>query len=122
MIRVVDNYGVGALYGTFVNKPSGTGYELTSDHQDAAVAVGANNEATLGTDGDALLGQVVSVQGELVVVQMRGVVRVPYTAMSTPELGGRVSVDGSGKVRGDTVGGSMVLAVDTSQQTVDVLL
>jgi len=105
----------------------------------AAVMTG-DNKVGMGTAGGRLIGKVIKVSEELqtgtavpalCTVQVTGVARFKYAA-TTPVIGNKVEVDGAGKVRqaatstdvpaGGTKHRGLVLAVDTTATTCDVLL
>jgi len=99
-----------------------------------------NNKIGMGTAGGRLLGKVIKVSEELqagtsvpalCTVQVTGVARFKYAA-TTPVVGQKVELDGAGKVRqaatsadvpaGGTKHRGLVLAVNTTDTTCDVLL
>lgn len=124
MARSVSNNGIGALYGTFDIDKTGDDYDLTPDDVGKAVALSSNNEVDFGSDAGLLLGRLEHVQEGLATVQVAGVVRLPYVA-TAPTVGDEVVVNGSGSVKqvgtGEP-GRGIVLAVDGSASTCDVLL
>ncbi len=122
MTRPIENIGVGSTYATFAIDTTGADYDLTTDHEGDAVALSAGNEVDHGSDGGPFLGQVISVQEDIAVVQVAGVVRVPYNTVAAPSVGGAVVVDGAGKVKDSATGRGLVLAVDATAETADVLL
>ncbi|MCA9437024.1 MAG: hypothetical protein KC978_14660 [Candidatus Omnitrophica bacterium] len=122
MTRPIENIGVGGTYATFAIDTTGSDYDLTTDNEGDAVALSADNEVDHGSDGDPFLGQVISVQDDIAVVQIAGVVRVPYNTGTAPSVGGGAVVDGAGKVKGSATGRGLVLAVDASAETADILL
>ncbi len=122
MTRPIENIGVGSTYATFAIDTTGSDYDLTVDNEGDAVALSADNEVDHGSDGDPFLGQAISVQDDIAVVQVAGVVRVPYNNAAAPTVGGKVVVDGAGKVKDSATGRGLVLAVDATAETVDVLL
>ena len=100
----------------------------------------ANNKVGMGAAGSRLLGKVIKVSEELqsgtavpalCTVQVTGVARFKYAAV-TPVIGQKVELDGAGKVRqaatatdvpaGGTKHRGIVLAVNTTDTTCDVLL
>lgn len=103
-----------------------------------AVVITGNNTVGLGSDGEKLFGGILAVSGQLsssipvsCTVQVRGVCRFKYVS-TTPVVNQMVEVDGAGKVSQATAdtdiaaGGhlarGMVMAVDTTNTTVDVWL
>lgn len=122
MSRLVDNLGVGSLYGSFQIDGTSPNYDLTELDTGKAVALSGNNEVDLGSTGGAFLGRLVSVQADIAVVQIGGVMRVPYSVAGAPTLGGAVVVDGSGKVKASASGRGIVIAMDSTGETADVLL
>jgi len=122
MTRPIENIGVGSLHGTFQIDTTGGTPDLDSTNEGNAVALSGNNETDRGSDGDALLGQLASAQDDIAVVQFRGVIRVPYDNTAAPTLGGQVAVNGTGKVKASATGRGMVIAVNSGDETVDVLL
>lgn len=122
MTRPVENIGVGSAYATFRIDQTGEDYDLTTADEGAAVALSGNNEVDLGAEDGALLGQLLSVQEDLAVVQIAGVIRVPYNTGDAPTVGGSAAVDGAGKVIAAAAGRPLVLAVNASTETADILL
>ncbi len=136
MTRTVDNNGIGALYGTFDINMTASVYDLTVDDVGEAVTLSGNNEITDGSDGDQLLGRLEHVAGGLATVQIGGVARFDInTGETSPAVGNGVVVDGAGKVyqapaiagaTGDPAGGNIargtVIAVDSTNNTCDVIL
>ncbi|GMV65065.1 MAG: hypothetical protein KJ050_14605 [Candidatus Omnitrophica bacterium] len=122
MSRLADNLGVGSLYGSFQIDGTSPNYDLTDANVGQAVGLSGNNEVDLGSNGGAFLGRLVSVQTDIAVVQLRGVMRIPYNAASAPALGGTVVLDGAGKVKSSASGRGIVIALDSTAETADVLL
>lgn len=136
MVRTVENNGIGALYATFTISKSGEDYDLTSDNVGDAVHISGNNQINHGSDGDQLLGRLEYVIGGLATVQITGVARFDVnTSKTAPVVGNKVIVDGAGKVyqapaiagvTGDPAGGNiargLVIAVDSTNNTCDILL
>jgi len=122
MTRTVENVGIGSVYATFDIDMTGADYDLVADDEGDAVALSGNNEIDHGGADDPFLGQLISVQEDIAVVQVKGVVRVPYDTGNAPTVGGAVVVDGSGKVKTSASGRGLVLAVDSTNEKVDVLL
>jgi hypothetical protein len=122
MSRTVENVGVGSVYATFNIDTTSGSYDLTADNEGQAVGLSGDNEIDLGANGGVFLGQVVSVQTDVAVVQVRGIARVPYNTGTPPTVGGAVALDGAGKVKASATGRGLVLAVDTVNQKADVLL
>jgi hypothetical protein len=110
------------------------------DNNYAAAVMTGDNKVGMGTTGGRLVGKVISVSEEmqagtaipaLCTVQVTGVARFKYVA-TTPVIGNKVEVDGTGKVRqastatdvpaGGTKHRGIVLAVNTTDTTCDVLL
>ncbi len=139
----VTNDGAGAdLQLTFeVDATAGQDFTLVDlDAGLCAASLTGNNKVGMGTAGGRLLGKVVKVSEEmqtgtavplLCTVQVTGVARFKYAA-TTPVIGQKVEVDGAGKVRqaatgadvpaGGTKHRGLVLAVNTTDTTCDVLL
>lgn len=105
-----------------------------------ACIVSANNEIGMGSAGGRLAGKVIKVSEEMqpgtavpavCSVQVTGVARFLYSG-TAPSVGNKVEVDGTGKVRkaststdvpaGGTTHRGLVVAVNTSATTCDVLL
>ena len=124
MARSVSNNGIGALYGTFDIDITGEDYDLTTDDVGKAVGLSGNNEVDFGSDAGLLLGRLEHVQDGLATVQIGGVVRLPYVA-TNPTVGDAVVIDGAGAVKqagAEDPGRGIVLAVDGSASTCDVML
>ena len=139
----ITNDGAGAnLLLTFeVDAAANQDFTLTDlDNGLAACALTSNNKVGMGAAGNRLLGKVIKVSEELqagtaipalCTVQVTGVARFKYVA-TTPVIGQKVELDGTGKVRqaatsadvpaGGTKHRGVVLAVNTSDTTCDVLL
>jgi hypothetical protein len=139
----ITNDGAGAnLQLTFeVDASANQDFTLTDlDNSLTACSVTGNNKVGMGTAGGRLLGKVIKVSEELqsgtaipalCTVQVTGVARFKYAA-TTPVIGQKVEVDGAGKVRqaatssdvpaGGTKHRGLVLAVNTTDTTCDVLL
>lgn len=136
MVRVVDNNGIGALYATFDITKTGEDLDVTIDNVGDAVALGGANAVNHGVDNGKLLGRLEHVSGEQATVQISGIARLPRdTGQAAPFVGNAVVVNGAGKVyrapaidpaNGDPAGGNIargtVLAVDFTNNTVDVLI
>ena len=136
MTRTVDNNGLGALYATFKIDKTGQNYDLTTDNLGDAVSLSGGNEVDHGTDGGQLLGRLEHVANGLATVQIAGVARFDIdTGKTAPQLGNGVVVNGAGKVyqapaidgaSGDPPGGNIargtVIAVDSTNNTCDILL
>jgi hypothetical protein len=112
--------------------------DLESNYTAACMA--GNNKIGMGSAGDRLVGKVIKVSEELqsgtaipalATVQVTGVARFKYSG-TAPSVGNKVEVDGTGKVRqavtltdvpaGGTKQRGLVIAVNTTDTTVDVLL
>lgn len=139
----VNNEGAGAnLLLTFeVDTTANRDFTWTDiDSNLTAAAMADNNKVGMGTAGTRLIGKVVSVSDDLVAgtgvpqlctVQVTGVARFLYSG-TAPSVGNKVECDGTGKVRkaltatdvpaGGTAHRGMVIAVDTTATTCDVLL
>lgn len=139
----VSNEGAGAnLLLTFeIDTTANQDFTLTDlDNGLAACALTANNKIGMGSAGSRLLGKVIKVSEELqagtsipafATVQVTGVARFKYAA-TTPVVGQKVELDGTGKVRqattstdvpaGGTKHRGLVLAVYTADTSCDVLL
>lgn len=136
MKRAVDNNGIGALYATFEITKTGLDYDLTADNIGDAVTVANNNKINTGADGDKVLGRLEHISGGLATVQITGVARFGInTSKTVPLVSDAVVVDGEGKVyqapavnpaSGDPAGGNVargiVIALDATNDTCDVLL
>ncbi len=139
----VTNEGAGAnLLLTFeVDSSANQDFTLTDlDNGLCAAVLTGDNKVGMGSAGSRLLGKVIKVSEELqagtavpalCTVQVTGVARFKYTA-TTPVVGQKVEVDGTGKVRqasttadvpaGGTKHRGIVLAVIAADTTCDVLL
>ncbi|MCB9357576.1 MAG: hypothetical protein H6505_03295 [Calditrichaeota bacterium] len=139
----VSNEGAGAnLLLTFeVDTTANKDFTWTDiDANLTAAAMSDNNKVGMGSTGARLIGKVVSVSDDLVAgtavpqlctVQVTGVARFVYSG-TAPTVGQKVECDGTGKVRrastftdvpvGGTAHRGMVVAVDTTNSTCDVLL
>jgi hypothetical protein len=139
----VSNEGSGAdLLLTFeVDTTSNKDFVQSDlDSNLTACAMAASNKVGMGAAGDRLVGKVIKVSEELqsgttipayCTVQVTGVARFKYAA-TTPVIGQKVELDGAGKVRqattstdvpaGGTKHRGLVIAVNTSDTTCDVLL
>jgi len=122
MTRKVENVGIGGVYATFEIDKTDDEFDLTAEDEGSAVALSGDNETDHGADDDPFLGQLVSVQDDIAVVQVKGVVRAPYDATAAPVLGGAVAVNGVGKVKAAASGRGFVIALDATAETADVLL
>ncbi len=143
MAYSINNDGAGGnLSLTFVvDTSSGKDFSLADlDNNLSACTMSGSNAVGMGSAGGRLAGKVTKVSEELhagtaipavCTVQVTGVARFFYSG-TAPSVGNKVEVDGTGKVRRATtssdvpVGGSLhrglVIAVDTSATTCDVLL
>ena len=139
----ITNDGAGAnLLLTFeVDATANQDFTRTDlDNNLTACTLTGNNKVGMGSAGGRLLGKVVKVSEELqagtaipalCTVQVTGVARFKYVA-TTPVVGQKVELDGTGKVRqaatsadvpaGGTKHRGVVLAVNTGDTTCDVLL
>jgi len=136
MVRNVDNNGIGALYATFEITDTGGVFDLDADDTGSAVHIADNNKINHGADGGQVVGRLEHVVSGLATVQVTGVVRFGInTGKTAPNVGDGVVLDGAGKVyqapaiaggSGDPAGGNiargLVLAVDNTNNTCDVLL
>jgi hypothetical protein len=121
MSRVVENVGIGALYGSFLIHQNGGVCDLKETDRGLGVTLSGNNEISLGNDGEPFLGILVSVSGDLGVVQLAGVSRVGYPEAGVPALGDQIVVDGTGLVHTATPGRGLVLSVDPVGETLELL-
>ncbi|MBK8127436.1 MAG: hypothetical protein IPK53_00460 [bacterium] len=139
----VNNEGAGAnLLLTFeVDTTANKDFTWTDiDNNLTAAAMADNNKVGMGSAGSRLIGKVISVSDELAsgtavpalaTVQVTGVARFLYSG-TAPSVGNKVECDGTGKVRkaltatdvpaGGTAHRGLVIAVDTTNTTCDVLL
>lgn len=139
----VNNEGAGSnLLLTFeVDTTANRDFTKTDlDSNLTAAAMADNNKVGMGTAGTRLIGKVISVSDELTpgtavpllcTVQVTGVARFLYSG-TAPSVGNKVECDGAGKVRkavtmtdvpaGGTPQRGMVIAVDATATTCDVLL
>ncbi|MCB1060547.1 MAG: hypothetical protein KDB65_09960 [Calditrichaeota bacterium] len=139
----VNNEGAGSnLLLTFeVDTTANKDFTWTDiDSNLTAAAMSGNNTVGMGSTGSRLIGKVISVSDDLVsgtavpqlcTVQVTGVARFLYSG-TAPTVGNKVECDGTGKVRkavtltdvpaGGTAQRGMVIAVDTTNTTCDVLL
>lgn len=133
MNRTIDNQGIGAIYASFTVAKTGDAYDLVPEDVGKAVTLSGNNEISLGSDGDVLLGRLEYVMGGLATVQIGGVARFSYnTSKTAPSVSNRVVADGAGKVYpsppntsvppGGVVGRGHVTLVDAASHHCDVLL
>jgi len=140
---LISNEGAGANLCLTFEVDTTTNKDFTqSDLENslAAAAMAGNNKVGMGTAGDRLIGKVIKVSEELqsgtavpalCTVQVTGVARFKYSS-TAPSVGQKVEADGTGKVRiaststdvpaGGTKHRGMVIAVNTSDTTCDVLL
>jgi hypothetical protein len=139
----VNNEGSGAnLLLTFEVDPT-TNKDFVQSDLDSnftACTMAGNNKVGMGSAGDRLVGKVIKVSEELqsgtvipafCTVQVSGVARFKYSA-TTPVIGNKVELDGTGKVRqattatdvpaGGTKHRGLVISVNTTDSTCDVLL
>lgn len=141
MSRSVSNNGIGALYASFLIHQTGPDTDLGFADIGTAVGLSGNNEIDHGNDGGALLGRLEHVRDNLATVQIAGVVRLPFSG-AAPDAGDAVELDGAGGVKkapsatvnldasgtatvvaaGGPSARGTVLAVDSGNATVDVLL
>lgn len=122
MTRSVDNSGVGSVYASFTIDTTDSAYDLAAAHEGMAVGLSGNYEVDLGANGGILLGKLMSVQTDVAVVQISGVMSLPYNAAVAPTLGGAVVLDGSGKIKASATGRGLVLSVDSATETAAILL
>lgn len=140
---IVDNQGVG-MYPTLTMKVDTTAdmdfSQADLDDNLTACVVSDNNEVGMGSNGGKLFGKVVAVSTEedangipvTCTVQAGGVARFKYNTAAAPSVNQMVEVDGAGKVRqasavADIPAGGhphrgQVIAIDTTNETVDVWL
>lgn len=143
MAYSISNDGAGGnLALTFaVDTTSNKDFTLSDlDNGLTACAMSGNNTVGMGSAGGRLVGKVIKVSEELqsgtaipaiCTVQVTGVARFLYSG-TAPSVGNKVEVDGAGKVRkavtmtdvpaGGTAQRGLVIAVNTSATTCDVLL
>ena len=139
----ISNEGAGSdLLLTFeVDTTANKDFTATDlDGNLTAAVMAASNKVGMGSAGDRIIGKVLKVSEELqsgtavpalATVQVRGVARFLYSS-TAPTVGQKVEADGTGKVRiastsadvpaGGTKHRGMVIAVSTTDTTVDVLL
>ena len=139
----ITNEGAGAdLLLTFeVDTTANKDFTQTDlDGNLTAAAMAASNKVGMGSAGDRIIGKVIKVSEELqsgtavpalATVQVAGVARFLYSG-TAPSVGQKIEADGTGKVRiaststdvpaGGTKHRGMVIAVSTTDTTVDVLL
>ncbi len=139
----IDNDGAGSnLLLTFeVDTTSNKDFTWSDlDSNLTAAAMADHNKVGMGAAGSRLIGKVISVSEALVsgtavpqlcTVQVTGVARFLYSG-TAPAVGQKVECDGTGKVRrattsadvptGGTTHRGLVIAVDTTATTCDVLL
>lgn len=122
MSRSVDNSGVGSVYASFNIDMTGSDYDLTSVNEGMAVGLSGNNEVDLGSNGGVFLGKLISVQNDVAVVQIAGVMQVPYNTSVAPSVGGLVVLDGAGNVKASSTGRGLVIAVDSATAMAAVLI
>ena len=139
----ITNEGAGAdLLLTFeVDTTANKDFTQTDlDGNLTAAAMAASNKVGMGSAGDRIIGKVIKVSEELqsgtavpalATVQVAGVARFLYSG-TAPSVGQKIEADGTGKVRiaststdvpaGGTKHRGLVIAVSTTDTTVDVLL
>jgi len=139
----ITNEGAGAdLLLTFeVDTTANKDFTQTDlDGNLTAAAMAASNKVGMGSAGDRIIGKVLKVSEELqsgtavpalATVQVAGVARFLYSG-TAPSVGQKIEADGTGKVRiaststdvpaGGTKHRGLVIAVSTTDTTVDVLL
>lgn len=134
MTRTVDNNGLGALYATFNIDKTGAYYDLDSEDIGDAVALSNQYEVDHGSNGSQVLGRLEHVDNGLATVQIAGVARFDIdTGKTAPVQRNAVVLNGSGKVyqapvltgydpAGGNVARGIVLSVDSTNHTCDVLL
>jgi hypothetical protein len=139
----ISNEGAGSdLLLTFeVDTTANKDFTATDLDSNLTCAVmAAANKVGMGAAGDRIIGKVIKVSEELqsgtavpalATVQVNGVARFLYSS-TAPTVGQKVEADGAGKVRiaststdvpaGGTKHRGLVIAVNTTDTTVDVLL
>jgi hypothetical protein len=139
----ISNEGAGSdLLLTFeVDTTANKDFTATDlDGNLTAAVMAASNKVGMGSAGDRIVGKVLKVSEELqsgtavpalATVQVTGVARFLYSS-TAPTVGQKVEADGTGKVRiaststdvpaGGTKHRGLVIAVNTTDTTVDVLL
>ncbi|MGI6454914.1 MAG: hypothetical protein ACOX5R_04755 [bacterium] len=134
MTRVIENNGIGALYGTFEINQTGENYDLSAEDVGCAVALAGNNKVNKGLDGARLLGRLEHACGRLATVQIAGVVRLELNSgKGMPQVGDAVVIDGAGKVyqapalisydpAGGTLARGTILAIDSTNHLCDILI
>jgi len=138
---LTDGAGANLLLTFEVDTTSNKDFTWTDiDNNLVAAAMADNNKVGMGSAGSRLIGKVISVSDELTsgtavpalcTVQVTGVARFLYSG-TAPSVGHKVECDGAGKVRravtatdvptGGTPQRGLVIAVDTTATTCDVLL
>ena len=139
----ISNEGAGAklLLTCEVDTAANKDFTQTDlDNNLAAAVMAGSNKVGMGSAGDRIVGKVIKVSEELqtgtaipalATVQVTGVARFLYSS-AAPSVGQKVEADGAGKVRiastsadvpaGGTKHRGLVIAVNTGDTTVDVLL
>jgi hypothetical protein len=118
MTRVISYEGLNGL-----TLPYKLANGTTTADEGKAVALTADSTVGVGTDGAALEGKLLKVEGDGVgTVQVGGVLNLPYKSGTVPTVGSKVVVDGAGNVKdyaSDTIAHAMlgrgeVISVDTT--------
>jgi hypothetical protein len=139
----VTNEGAGANLSLTFEVDTGSNQDFTQTDLDASLSAAVmtgNNKVGMGAAGSRIVGKVIKVSEELqagtaipalCTVQVTGVARFKYSG-TAPAVGQKVESDGTGKVRqaatssdvpaGGTKHRGLVIAVNTSDTTCDVLL
>ncbi len=125
--RVVDNEEQGFLAIPFNIESSGGVYSLDESDIGNPVALTNNNEVSEGADGEVFIGKLIAVSddGSVATVQIKGLsADLPYSG-TTPVIGWPVQMSGDGTIDKGVTDGirrGITIAVDTTNETCDVLL
>ena len=125
--RVVDNEEQGFLAIPFNIESSEGSYSLSESDIGKPVALTGNNEVSEGADGEVFIGKLIAISedGSVATIQVRGICAdLPYSG-TAPVIGWPVQMSGDGTVdKGITEGirRGITLAVDTTNETCDILL
>jgi len=125
--RAVDNEEQGFLAIPFNIESSEGSYSLSESDIGKPVALTGNNEVSEGADGEVFIGKLIAISddGSIATIQVRGICAdLPYSG-TAPVIGWPVQMSGDGTVdKGITEGirRGITLAVDTTNETCDVLL
>lgn len=139
----IDNAGLGWEPGLTLGVDTTSAKDFSQTDLDSNLTAGrisGNNIIGMGSSGDKLFGKVLAVSTDKTAggiplsctVQARGVARFKYNTGGAPAVNQMVELDGAGKVQvatadadiaaGGHLARGMVIAKDTTNETVDVWL